>query len=143
MDLGKGTGGSRGERDQLTGFEDLAGGEASDRLFGDGESNLVFGGLGGRRDFGHGRGGADAVTVRRRAVGGAGDDVVDAERVECGAGEDVAFRQRFQPAGPYGAACERIRGFFYIVTHPRVGAPQDGASVRLPGPYLPRHGRAT
>ena len=120
VDLAEGRGGSKGERDQITGFEDLAGGEASDLLFGDGSSNLIFGGLGGKTDVGRGRGGDDVVTVRRRAVGGAGDDVVDAEHVECGAGHDVAFRQRFRPDGPYGAACERIRGFFYIVTRPSI-----------------------
>jgi hypothetical protein len=119
-DLAAGTGGSRGEHDRLTGFEDLAGGTASDRLFGDRGGNLVYGGLGGRRDRGWGRGGADAITLRGRAVGGAGDDVVDAERVECGRGSDVAFRQRFEPTGPYSRACERIRWFFYIVSRPRI-----------------------
>ena len=119
-DLGAGNGGSSGERDRLSGFEDLAGGSASDRLFGDGSRNLVFGGSGGRKDIARGRGGDDVVTARGRAFGGPGDDVVDAERVGCGPGRDVAFRQRFQPVGPYGPACERIRNFFYIVTRPGV-----------------------
>ena len=121
-DLAEGRGGGRGERDRFSGFEDLAGGTASDRLFGDGAGNLLFGGLGGRGDVGHGRGGDDTVSVSGRAVGGAGDDVVDSDRVECGPGNDVAFRQRFEPPGPYPRSCERIRWFFYIVTRPRVVA---------------------
>jgi Ca2+-binding RTX toxin-like protein len=119
-DLFAGTGGSRGERDRLAGFEDLAGGTASDRLFGDSGENLLFGGLGGHRDAGRGRGGDDTVSVRGRAIGGSGNDVVDAERVECGRGSDVAFRQRFEPPGPYAPACEQIRWFSYIVTRPRI-----------------------
>jgi Ca2+-binding RTX toxin-like protein len=119
-DLAAGTGGGRGEHDRFAGFEDLAGGTASDRLFGDSAGNLLFGGLGGRRDTGRGRGGDDTVSVSGRAAGGSGDDVVDAERVECGRGSDVAFRQRFEPPGPYARACERIRWFFYIVTRPRI-----------------------
>jgi hypothetical protein len=119
-DLSTGRGGSRGERDRFSGFEDLAGGTGSDRLFGDGRGNLLYGGLGGRKDVGFGRGGDDSVTLRGRAVGGAGDDVVDADRVECGRGNDLAWRQRFEPRGPYSAACERIRWFFYIVTRPRI-----------------------
>lgn len=119
-DLRGGRGGSRGESDRLAGFEDIAGGTASDRLFGDGGANLVFGGAGGRNDVGRGRGGNDVVTARGRSFGGSGNDIVDAERVKCGSGKDVAFRQRFEPTGPYGPACERIRGFFYIVTRPRV-----------------------
>ena len=118
VDLAAGTGGSAGERDRLVGFEDVAGGSGSDRLFGDGGTNLLYGGTGGR-DVGYGRGGDDAVTVRRRASGGPGDDLVDAERVDCGGGNDVTHRQRFRPTGPYGRDCERIRAFFYIVTHPR------------------------
>jgi hypothetical protein len=127
VDLAAGTGGGRGESDRLSGFEDVAGGSASDRLFGDGGSNLVYGGAGGRGDVGHGRGGDDAVTLRGHAFGGPGDDIVDATRVDCGAGEDVAHRQRFRPTGPYGAGCERIRGFFYIVTRPRI----DGRKLAL------------
>jgi hypothetical protein len=119
-DLAAGRGGSRGERDRLVGFEDLAGGSASDRLFGDAGSNLLYGGLAGRRDAGHGRGGDDTITLRGRAVGGRGDDVLDAERVECGKGRDVAFRQRFRPPGPYPRSCERVRRFFYVVTRPRL-----------------------
>jgi hypothetical protein len=119
-DLAARRGGTRGERDRLNGFEDLAGGSASDRLFGDRRSNLLFGGLGGRRDSGRGRGGDDTITLRGLAVGGAGDDVLDAERIGCGGGRDLAFRQRFRPPGPYGRACERMRRFFYVVTHPRV-----------------------
>jgi hypothetical protein len=119
VDLAARSGGRPGERDRLAGFEDVAGGSGSDRLFGDAGSNLLYGGTGGR-DIGRGRAGDDAVSVRHRAFGGPGDDVVDAERAECGAGDDVAHRQRFQPARPYGSACERIRGFFYIVTRPRV-----------------------
>ena len=120
VDIATGRGGRRGARDRLAGFEDVAGGSASDRLFGNAGSNLVYGGLGGEKDTGRGRGGDDTITLRGRAVGGAGDDVVDAERVRCGGGRDVAFRQRFRPDGPYGRACERIRRFFYVVTHPRV-----------------------
>ena len=120
VDLAAGRGGSLGERDRLTGFEDVAGGSASDQLSGDHGSNLVYGGLGGRKDVGRGRGGDDAVTVRGHAFGGAGDDVVDAERVECGPGRDVAFRQRFEPVGPYPPACEQIRKSFYIITRPRI-----------------------
>jgi Ca2+-binding RTX toxin-like protein len=119
-DLAAGRGGSRGQRDWLTGFEDVAGGSASDRLFGDAGSNLLYGGLGGRRDSGRGRGGDDTITLRGRAVGGAGDDVLDSERVGCGRGGDVAFRQRFRPPGPYRRACERVRRFFYVLTRPRV-----------------------
>jgi len=119
-DLAAGRGGSRGERDRFVGFEDLAGGSASDRLFGDAGSNLLYGGRGGRDDAGRGRGGGDTITLRGRAVGGAGDDVLDAERVGCGSGRDVAFRQRFRPSRPYRRACERMRRFFYVVTHPRV-----------------------
>ena len=121
VDLAAGAGGGAGERDRLVGFEDAAGGSGSDRLFGDGGTNLLYGGIGGR-DVGDGRGGDDAVTVRGRARGGPGDDLVDAERVDCGGGDDVTHRQRFKPTGPYGRDCERIRGYFYIVTHPqRVG----------------------
>jgi hypothetical protein len=120
-DLAAGRGGSRGEGDRLFGFEDLAGGSGSDRLYGDARSNLLYGGISGRRDAGHGRGGDDTITLRGRAVGGAGDDVVDAERVACGKGRDVAFRQRFLPTGPYPRDCERMRRFFYVVTRPRLG----------------------
>ena len=120
VDLRERIGSSGGARDRLAAFEDAAGGGGSDRLFGDAGSNLLYGGRAGR-DVGFGRGGDDAVSVERRAVGGPGDDVVDASRVACGGGDDVAHRQRFRPSGPYEPRCERIRGFFYIVTRPRVG----------------------
>ena len=119
-DLAAGRGGNRGQHDRLTGFEDVAGGSASDRLFGDAGENLLYGGVGGQGDSGRGRGGDDVITLRGRAVGGAGDDVLDSERVGCGRGRDLAFRQRFRPLGPYSRACERVRRSFYVVTQPRV-----------------------
>ena len=118
VDLAAGRGGARGELDSLRGFEDLAGGRASDRLLGDAGPNLIYGGVGGR-DVARGNGGDDTMSARR-ALGGAGDDVIDGKIVRCGSGADLVARLRFQPPGPYSPGCERVRSYFYNVTRPRL-----------------------
>ena len=116
VDLVLGSGGTEGEVDTLRGFEDVTGGHGNDRLFGDEGPNLLYGGLDGR-DLGDGRGGADQVSLRR-AIGGPGDDRIDAKFADCGPGEDMATRLRFQPGRGYGPGCEQIVGYFYVITRP-------------------------
>jgi Ca2+-binding RTX toxin-like protein len=118
VDLAAGRGGAKGETDSLAGFEDVTGGLGSDRLLGDAGPNVLYGGLDGN-DASRGRGGNDTLSARR-SFGGPGNDIVDGKAAGCGAGLDLVARLRFQPAGPYGRACERVRSFFYNVTRPRL-----------------------
>jgi Ca2+-binding RTX toxin-like protein len=118
VDLRAGRGGAEGERDSLTGFEDVAGGLGSDRLLGDAGPNVIYGGRAGN-DLGRGFGGDDTLSTRR-SFGGGGDDIVDGTVIGCGGGGDLVARLRFHPPGPYGRGCERVRSFFYNVTRPRL-----------------------
>lgn len=125
VDLGAGRGGAAGETDSLTGFEDATGGRGPDRLFGDALPNVLYGGSDGN-DSARGRAGNDTLSARR-SFGGAGNDIVDGKVADCGAGLDLVARLRFQPSGPYGRACERVRSFFYNLTRPR----RDGHKVHF------------
>jgi len=118
VDLAAGRGGAKGEADSLTAFEDVTGGLGSDRLFGDAGPNVLYGGLDGN-DTSRGGDGNDTLSARR-SFGGGGNDIVDGKAADCGAGLDLVARLRFQPPGPYGRACERVRSFFYNVTRPRL-----------------------
>jgi Ca2+-binding RTX toxin-like protein len=104
VDLAAGTGGERGEHDQLVSIEGAIGGDAADTLNGGPGNDTLDGGAGddtitggagndtidggAGNDFIDGGPGADTVT------GGSGDDVVEAadgtaDTVDCGDGKDV------------------------------------------------------
>jgi hypothetical protein len=130
INLAAGAAGSAGEIDRFAGVEDAAGGRGSDRLRGDAGDNFLYGGADGR-DVADGGGGDDSIDARR-AIGGAGDDHLDGRSVECGAGKDVASRTRYQSPRGYGAGCEQILGFYYVITRPR--ATRGGLALTLSCP---------
>lgn len=130
VSLGAGVGGSAGELDRLVRIEDAAGGRGSDHLTGDAGANFLYGGPEGR-DRADGGGGDDRIDARH-AIGGPGDDHLDGRVVECGAGRDVAGRTRYQSSRGYGPGCERILGFYYVITRPRTIP--GGLAVRLSCP---------
>lgn len=123
-------GGSPGERDRITGVEDVAGGDGDDVLLGDDNANTLSGGAG--NDSLQGRGGDDSLQggvgadrlrgndgndiidgdqVGDALYGGSGDDrlwnpaggsLLRARTVHCGSGRDLVGR----PQGQLLSACE-------------------------------------
>ena len=114
VDLARGTGGSRGERDVLLDVEGVIGSSAADVILGSGGADTLVGGEGSARDRLRGRGGDDGL-IGYRAVGGRGADVLDAQRPSCGRGDDVIFRRTHTPPGPFPRACERIIAIFTVL----------------------------
>ena len=122
-DLSQGTGGGRGERDQLLDIEGVIGTSAADTLRGSSGDDTLVGGEGRARDRLRGGAGNDGL-IGYRAVGGRGDDVLDARRPSCGDGDDTIFRRTHIPPGPFARACERIIAIFVVMR------PQPVASRR-------------
>ncbi|HEX8104009.1 MAG TPA: calcium-binding protein [Solirubrobacteraceae bacterium] len=98
VDLAAGTGGESGERDAITGVEDVAGGDGADKLTGDAGANGLTGGQGD--DVLRGGDGAD------RLSGGYGDDTLDG-----GAGDDVLSDDGPVAAGGCGDGADRFDPF--------------------------------
>jgi Ca2+-binding RTX toxin-like protein len=139
VDLAAGTGGAAGESDRMVRVEDAAGGRGSDRLYGDAGENYLYGG-GAGRDVADGRDGNDRLNARR-AIGGRGDDGLDARFADCGGGSDVASRFGYRPPGSYRAECEQIAGYYYVITRPR--RVRGGLRVTLSCPIRRCSGRFT
>lgn len=114
VDMAAGTGGERGERDTLRELEEVVGGRAADRLFGDSGPNTLVGGEGHARDVLRGRGGDD-VLVGYRGIGGPGDDSLDVQSPSCGSGADALYRGLFKTRGPFPRACETVLGVFIVL----------------------------
>ena len=76
-----------GERDQLSGFENVVGGQGDDYIWGDGKGNSLMGGKGNDRIYGHG--GEDFLS------GGEGSDYLyggrGADHIYGGHGEDYMY----------------------------------------------------
>jgi hypothetical protein len=72
IDLAAGRGGGTGEHDRIRGIEDVTSGDGNDTLIGNAAANDLSGGDKGRDT----------------AIGGAGNDTLDATRVDGGAGND-------------------------------------------------------
>ncbi|MDQ3935697.1 MAG: hypothetical protein M3340_13815 [Actinomycetota bacterium] len=86
VDIRRGTGGSRGERDRLRSVEGASGGDGRDRLVGDGRANHLLGGP--RSDVLVGRGGRDRLNGGSTTAEHAGGEDRAVDRLACGAGTD-------------------------------------------------------
>lgn len=117
VDLRRGLGGVRGERDVLRAIQDVRGGTRADRLVGDAGANRLSGGAG-----------ADLL------VGGAGRDLLSPgpgrDRPRCGLGADVVLAP--EPSELLARDCERVAVEF----------PRHDAHVAAPAVQLGR-GRMT
>ena len=137
VDLAQGTGGGRGERDRLLDVEGVIGSSAADTIRGTSGADTLVGGEGRARDRLRGRAGNDGL-IGYRAVGGRGDDVLDARRPSCGDGEDTIFRRTHTAPGPFPSACERIVAIFVVLRPQPVRSTRRAAvfAVRCekPGP---------
>lgn len=114
VDLARKRGGGRGERDRLLEIESVIGTSAADVLRGTSRLDILFGGEGRGRDVLRGRAGDDGL-IGYRAIGGRGDDVLDAHRVECGSGIDSIVRRTHPNPGPFAHACERLIAIFVVL----------------------------
>ena len=124
-------GGSPGERDRITGVEDVTGGDGDDVLLGDDNDNTLTGGAG--NDSLQGRGGGDYLqgdVGADRLRGNGGNDIIDSDQggdalyggsgddrlwnpvggsllrartVRCGSGRDLVV----MPQGQLLSACEK------------------------------------
>ena len=106
VDLAAGVAAEGAQRDTVTAFERVLGGDGPDTLFGSERGEELRGGPGA--DVIDGRGGDDAIdggTGRDRLRGGDGDDRLRYTAQSCGAGDDVV-EGYVLPAVP--ADCERI-----------------------------------
>jgi hypothetical protein len=86
VDLAAHTGGVRGEHDRLRSVENASGGDAGDRLRGDGDANTLKGGPG--TDAISGRGGNDRIGAGSSTEFASGGPDGRADRLRCGPGRD-------------------------------------------------------
>jgi len=136
--------GEQGERDMLVNVESVEAGDGNDRLIGDGDGNVLYGGRGVDRI--DGRGGSDSLfdydANRNKLKGGQGRDSLVVTRfgtgpVRCGRGRDSVAEDlpgRDEPQGGEGLRGPWISGTCEAIAFgidPVPNAPVSGRTIKF------------
>jgi Ca2+-binding RTX toxin-like protein len=129
-DLRSGRVTSRGQRDRLTGVEDIAGSLGNDVLVGNAHANRLKGASG--RDVLVGRGGNDLLDGGTESPGYFDNNDRRVDRFRCGAGRDTI---RYPDRAALPVDCERMQGDFlqfWGETIPARPVPSGRHTVKVP-----------